>query len=64
MANQAAWLTGAKVRPFKVDAAPMTAPEAGEILIKSHAAAINPADAIVQQLGILVTSFPAILGCE
>lgn len=64
MANQAAWLTAAKVTPFEITEASMPEPRAGEIVIRNHAAAINPVDAIVQELGILVKEYPAILGSE
>lgn len=63
MTNQAAWLTAAKARPFEIAEAPMPVPRTGEVVIRNHAAAINPADAIVQELGILVEKYPAILGC-
>jgi NADPH:quinone reductase-like Zn-dependent oxidoreductase len=62
MANRAAILTEAKAHPVKIDDFPM--PEAGphQMIVKNHAVALNPADAIVQTTGVLIQQYPAILG--
>lgn len=44
--------------------APYTAASDNEIVIKVKAMAINPADVKIQQMGILITDYPAILGCD
>ena len=49
---------------FAVREAPYTPPEANEIVIRTKAIAINPADWVVQKAGVLVEMFPAILGCD
>lgn len=62
--NQAAYLTGPKVKPFEVKDSPMPAPENDEIVIRNRAIGINPADWAVQNMGILVQQFPFVLGCD
>lgn len=63
--NQAAWLTGAKVRPLAVGPAPYTPPGPGQIVIRNAAVAINPVDWVKQMLGdVLLThiQYPFIQG--
>ncbi|EXJ69147.1 uncharacterized protein A1O5_08082 [Cladophialophora psammophila CBS 110553] len=65
--NRAAYLTSAKSTPLQVKSVPYTKPDALEIVIKSHAAAINPLDHIKQSMGDLLfnwVSYPAILGSD
>lgn len=64
MANQAAWLMAAKVSPLKVDSAPMPTAAADEVVIRIHASAINPADHLIQDLGMLIEEYPTVLGCD
>jgi NADPH:quinone reductase-like Zn-dependent oxidoreductase len=66
MANKAAWLTGPKVKPFKVDDAPMPVPSADEVVIRNHAVAINPVDWAMQAMGIaiVVQKYPFIEGFD
>lgn len=66
MANKAAWLTGLKVKPFKVDDAPMPIPKADEVIIRNHAVAINPVDWAMQAMGIaiIVQKYPFIEGSD
>lgn len=61
-ANSAAWLVEAKARPFQVKEAPFYAPEAGEILVKNCAVAINPVDGSLQSKAWWPMSYPNILG--
>lgn len=64
--NQAAWIN-AKGQPFTVAAAPMPQPDAGEVLVRNRALALNPFDGVVQTLGSMVTpwvTYPAILGSD
>ncbi|KXJ88210.1 chaperonin 10-like protein [Microdochium bolleyi] len=61
--NQAAWLREAG-KPLEVSEAPMPVAGPGEIVIKNAAIAINPLDNHMQDLGVFVPSFPAILGCD
>jgi len=62
--NQAAYLTGPKVKPFEVKDAPMPVPNDDEIVIRNRAIGINPADWAVQNMGILVQQYPFVLGCD
>lgn len=62
--NRASWLM-AKQSPVNiVDSAPYTPPSTNEVVIKTKAIAINPADVLLQKLGILLVDYPAILGCD
>ncbi len=47
-----------------VSEAPYSKPEADEIVIKTKAVAINPADLHIQKTGIIIDTYPAILGCD
>jgi NADPH:quinone reductase-like Zn-dependent oxidoreductase len=65
-ANHAAWLR-AKQEPLTVSEAPLTAPGAGEILVRGRAIAMNPFDSVVQALGGMITpwvAYPAVLGSD
>lgn len=39
-------------------------PGPGELLVKVHAAALNPVDWKIQKYGIFIETFPAILGSD
>lgn len=62
--NRASWLTAKQSPVNVVDVAPYTPPVANELVIRTKAMALNPADVLVQQLGVLLTQYPAILGCD
>jgi len=62
--NRASWLTAKQALVNAVEAAPYTPPSVNEIVIKTKAIAINPSDVKIQKMGILITAFPAILGCD
>ncbi|MCJ1397346.1 hypothetical protein MMC11_000538 [Xylographa trunciseda] len=62
--NHASWLMAKQSPVNVVDSAPYTPPSADELVIKTKAIALNPADVAVQKLGILVKDYPAILGCD
>lgn len=64
--NEALWLN-AKRAPFTVGAAPYTAAEAGEIVVRVRAVAVNPMDRLQQTLGDLFTpwtAYPFIVGSD
>lgn len=63
MANKAAWLDEAK-GSFQVRDAPMPTPGPNEVVIRNHAVAINPLEWAQQYLGIVVNTYPHILGCD
>ena len=48
MSNKAAWRTASKAKPLKVDVAPLPKAGKGEVVIKNHAIAVNPADWKIQ----------------
>jgi len=64
MANKAAWLTGAKVKPFKIDDAPMPVPKTNEVVIKNRAVAINPVDWGMQAFDFIPLPYSYIEGCD
>lgn len=62
--NTAAWLMEKQDTTLVVSDASYNKPSADEIVIKTKAVAINPADFIIQKMGILIETYPAILGCD
>ena len=62
--NSAAWLMKKQDATHVVSDAPYNKPEPDELVIKTKAVAINPADVAVQQKGIIIDTYPAILGCD
>lgn len=62
MALQKALILEQAKLPFVLGAVPIPSPGPGEILVKVKASALNPVDWAIQTLGILVTSYPTILG--
>jgi NADPH:quinone reductase-like Zn-dependent oxidoreductase len=61
--NRAAYLDAVGT-PLVVRDAPYTAPAKDQVTILNHALAINPVDVGMQMLGILITEWPYILGCD
>lgn len=61
--NTAAWIPFAHT-PFKIGQAPIPEPTDLELLIRIHAIAINPVDAIIQKTGVIQSTYPAIVGCD
>ena len=49
---------------FTVGLVDVPEPGPGEVQIRIHVAALNPADWIVADLGIILTEWPAILGYD
>lgn len=64
--NIAAYQTTFKSRPFSLQPAPMPIPKASQIVIRSQAIGINPADAAVQNLGLVYAAdkFPIVPGFD
>ncbi|KAH8704962.1 zinc binding dehydrogenase [Talaromyces proteolyticus] len=62
--NRASWLPAPKSATNVVESAPYTSPTTNELVIKTKAIALNPADVVIQQLGVLIQHYPAILGCD
>ncbi|KAK7036609.1 hypothetical protein VNI00_011542 [Paramarasmius palmivorus] len=53
-----------KQGPFVVDTRDIQEPQPGEILVKIKATALNPADWLIQTLGVAIEDYPAILGLD
>lgn len=62
--TQKALLLDAKFGKLVVDTIPVPKPGPGDILVKVHAAALNPVDWKIHKYGIFVQTFPAILGSD
>lgn len=62
--NKAAYIIGAKVRPFEIRLAPVGVPGENQILIKNHALAVNPIDGKIQYRAIFALQYPTILGSD
>ncbi|KAL9609953.1 MAG: hypothetical protein Q9167_005305 [Letrouitia subvulpina] len=61
--NQAAWLQRANT-PLEVGDAPLPTADAGEIVVKNAALAINPLDCHMQDTGVFVQQWPTVFGCD
>lgn len=64
MSNQAAWLMEAKQHPFTIAEAPMPIPGPHEIVVKTRAVAINPVDFAIQAFGMIIETYPHIIGYD
>lgn len=62
--NQKALFLDAKHGKFVVDTKPVPKPGPGEILVKVQAAGLNPVDWKIQKYGILIETFPTVLGTD
>ncbi|KAF9563444.1 GroES-like protein [Agrocybe pediades] len=63
-ATQKALLLKEPFGDLVLDDIPVPTPKAGEILVKVHSVALNPADWKIPRYNVVVTEFPAILGCD
>lgn len=50
--------------PFELVTFDVPKPEAGEVLVRVEATALNPVDWKVQTYNVIVTNYPAILGTD
>ncbi|KAF2001629.1 GroES-like protein [Amniculicola lignicola CBS 123094] len=64
MSNKAAWITAARTSPLEIKEAEMPKAGANEVVVKNHAAAINPVDWKIQDYGIFLQKYPNILGTD
>ena len=64
MSQQKALLIEKKNGPFVVGTRAVPTPGAGDLLVKVHAAGLNPVDWKIQVYGIFVETFPAVLGTD
>ena len=63
MTNKAAILKEAK-SSLTIEDRPIPTPTRHQILVKNHAVAINPVEALMQQTGFFIKSYPVILGTD
>jgi NADPH:quinone reductase-like Zn-dependent oxidoreductase len=52
MSNKAAYITEAKANPLQVKEAPLPSAGKGEVVVKNHAAAVNPVDCEYRSVSI------------
>lgn len=67
LSNKAAYLVSPNGPTIEVRSAPVPTPGPGELLIKTHAVAINPVDAVKQSMGNMMfewLTYPLILGYD
>lgn len=64
MQQQNALFLESKQGQFVVRQRPVPTPGPGQLLVKVYATALNPVDWKIQELGIFVDKFPAILGSD
>ncbi|KAK6384837.1 hypothetical protein LTS17_002400 [Exophiala oligosperma] len=66
LSNQAAYLFEKNATPLQVRSAPYTSPGPDEIVIRTHAVAVNPVDHIIQDSSLIYghLKYPAILGFD
>ncbi|KAK7039691.1 chaperonin 10-like protein [Favolaschia claudopus] len=64
--NKAAWLLTPKTTPLEIAPAPLPTPHKTEVVVQVHSVAINPADAAIQHLGVVLDAehYPYILGFD
>ncbi|KAF1830570.1 zinc-binding oxidoreductase CipB [Decorospora gaudefroyi] len=63
MSNQAAWIPEAKGK-LEVKEAPMPKAGKSEVVVKNHAAAVNPVDWKIQDEGIFLQRYPNVCGTD
>ncbi|KIW38862.1 uncharacterized protein PV06_08690 [Exophiala oligosperma] len=62
--NSAAVVPSKQSPTMHVTSVPYSSPGEDELTIRTRAVAINPADHFIQERGLLLTTYPAILGCD
>jgi NADPH:quinone reductase-like Zn-dependent oxidoreductase len=62
--SQKVLLLSSKQSPLTVVTKPIPKPNSNEILVKIHAAALNPVDWKIQKLGYIIENFPTVIGVD
>ena len=62
--TQKALVLPAKAADFVIRTVPVPRPSPGQVLVKIHAAALNPLDWKMQRDGLFITKYPIILGSD
>ena len=63
-AQQKALIIPAAGADFQVGILDVPKPDAGEVLVRVDVVGLNPVDWKIQQWGIIVAEYPAVVGCE
>lgn len=50
--------------PFTITTRPVPTPGPGQVIVKVHATALNPIDALIQKIGFVITEWPAVAGSD
>ena len=64
MSTQKSLVIPALGAAFEVIERPVPKPQPGEVLVKIHAAGLNPVDAVNQKLGLFIKEYPAVIGMD
>lgn len=62
--KQKALLLESKQGRFVISERDVPTPAKGQLLVKIHAAALNPVDYKIQQTGVFIENYPAVLGVD
>lgn len=62
--TQKALVLPAKCADYVIRSIPVSRPSPGQLLVKIHAAALNPIDWKIQKRGAYITEYPVILGSD
>lgn len=62
--TQKALLLPAEAADYVIRSVPVPRPSPGQVLVKIHAAALNPLDWKMQKTGLFITRYPIILGMD
>ena len=62
--TQKALVLPAKCADCVIRSVPVPRPSPGQLLVKIHAAALNPADWKIQKRGAFITDYPVVLGAD
>ncbi|KAJ5525241.1 hypothetical protein N7494_011891 [Penicillium frequentans] len=64
MATHLAFVSPAKGQPFELQTRPTPKPGPGELLIAVKSVALNPADAIMRDQGLFISTYPTVIGFD
>ena len=62
--TQKALVLPTKCADYIIRSVPVPMPSPGQLLVKIHAAALNPVDWKIQKRGAFITEYPVILGSD
>ena len=62
--NKALLLSAPRSTQFEIASLPIPKPQSGQLLVKVAAAALNPADWKIPEIGLFTESYPIVLGLD